>query len=720
MGRHWLMFFIAWAATSLMAAPCPGPSFSGAREWYGGRQPRSLAFANVNGDAYPDLIVASDDYNRLPVGGLVVLLGDGGRTWRVDAGLVPDDIIPAFAPLDFDGDGDDDVAYLTISTRDEPGSIGLVILKNDHGELREVAVIRPTYSWSSRGALVAGDFNGDGLGDFAYGSLGLELYVSRGDGTFAQTTLLGNEVRDLAASDLDADGRVELLASRDTGNDTGELRIYPGHAEKGAGDPRIVPLTRRPGEVTVADVDGDRKLDAIVNHTARTTADIILRAGSAEAALMRPGVLLDVTGEIHPAAADLDGDGFEDLVFHDWIFGMRVLYGTADARFVSGDSFYVPRMASTGEIGPDSVDTADVDLDGDVDVAVVTESGFAVLKNDGTGHFDSARFVGDILAVGDFNKDGSDDVIDNTGVRLADAHGWMPAVAPNDVFASFYYWAAAADMNNDGNLDVVSYNGRFSSARIDVRLGDGRGGLGPAGPGLTFGSNFSDAAVADVNGDSNLDVIVSDHFSSSVRLGDGKGGLLAATNLASVGGEFAAGDLDGDGDVDLAGDNDSIAFNDGSGKSGVPQRISGAYWDYVEIADMNGDGRPDLVGITEGGFLGAAANVYLNRGGGKFEPLGAVNAGVTSLNGFQVRDLDRDGHLDLLVSEGGTTAAEGWMAILYGTGGGALAPRVLSRSVAGEAILTGDFNGDGILDISDSGFVRFGKCELPRRRAARH
>lgn len=395
-----LMFGITVTAVSLFAQPCPKVTFSGAKEWYGGVQPRSLRFANVNRDAYPDLIVAGTDQNHVPIGGLTVLLGDGGNTWRVDTELFKDQSIPTFDLLDFDGDGDDDIVYLHLQQQQ------IHVLRNENGTFRERSANTPTQIYSNWGGLVAGDFNGDGRDDFALASTGIELYLSAGDGTFAYRLLSPDDVRTVTAGDLDDDGRDELIVGRNS-----EVLIFGGHAQTGVTDPRTVRLTYPASVVVVADIDGDAKRDVV-----STRSEVVLRAGTSTPEVRF--VSMDSTGGVRPAVADFNGDGLDDLVAYDWFFGVRVFAAGPGATFVVGDSFYVPRMATTGGLGPNDIDAADVDLDGDADIAIITEHGFSILKNDGSGQFDSARFVSDVLAIGDFNEDGRDDVLDGTGIRL--------------------------------------------------------------------------------------------------------------------------------------------------------------------------------------------------------------------------------------------------------------------------------------------------------------
>jgi hypothetical protein len=709
------------ALAPLCDAACPDVTFSGPAEWYGGQQPASLAFANIDRDRWPDLVVAGYDQNAQPRGGITVLLGDGGQTWPVHQELVPSHNVLRLVAADFDGDGDDDIAYLQGRTEgnDDSGR-HIRILMNGNGVLAPAgAIVVPLPFLAIAAEIVSGDFNGDGHVDLVLAGGNALLFTSRGDGTFQQTPLLG-ATDSAGAGDLDGDGYDELVISA-TRNNQPELLVYHG-GPNGLAAPRSLTAPYVAWDIKVADVDGDGARDVVASRYGRIDLVLVLRAGFADAEV-RSHVPTDVVSVIAGAVADLNGDGRDDLTYVDSAVGLKSLLGAADARLVTAVGRFIPRRSTI--TGPSDVDAADVDADGDPDVAVITEHGFAVLENE-RGVLESPPYSAPALATGDFNRDGRDDVVWHDRILLAGAGGTIEFVP----FAETgqYDGAEVADMNRDGLLDVVYFS---IGGRYRIRLGNGDGTFRALEPFRTLGNTIGDRAVADFDGDGNADVLVLDTGFPGRRLllalGDGQGGISGTRDISN-GDAFlshlAAGDLDGDGDVDLAfltanrPDNLLVSYNDGTGSFTAPVGV-GTGWDDVEMADMNGDDRLDLVTVSS--LFPTVVRVYGNQGGGGFTRV-AQQPLDTGFAAMHVADFNGDRILDVLVMDTPSSSTnDGWMSLYLGTGTGVLLPaRKLPSSAIGRSA-TGDFNGDGRTDVMDGSFVRLSECPLgPRRRAVRH
>jgi hypothetical protein len=171
-------------------------------------------------------------------------------------------------------------------------------------------------------------------------------------------------------------------------------------------------------------------------------------------------------------------------------------------------------------------------------------------------------------------------------------------------------------------------------------------------------------------------------------------------------GAFAIADLDGDGAVDLAaatgGNTGDVATLRGNGDGTFRRRLSsfsGYQAAHAVAADLNGDGRPDLVLSRTPGTIG----VLLNRGDGALLAETSFAAGG-SPGRFAVGDVNGDGKLDVVVSHSGAS-----LGLLLGSGAGGFAAMTELPGTATPDPVLADLNGDGKLDLVA---LRTGSTEL--------
>jgi len=264
--------------------------------------------------------------------------------------------------------------------------------------------------------------------------------------------------------------------------------------------------------------------------------------------------------------------------------------------------------------------------------------------------------------------------------------------------------AVIQDFNNDGIADIASAN--ENDRNVSVFLGNGDGTFGRANT-FRVGAGAMEIASADLNGDGNADLVVTDEVRSAyVALGNGDGtfGPFSRIPLSNNPLGIAIGDFNGDGILDLAvaifGTETSfngkvailIGVGDGSFAPPVPYDLTNKAVRLV-TTDLNHDGKLDLaVAVQNLRTEGDGLAVLLGNGDGTFQP--AVTSVPGDSSDVAAGDFNGDGNLDLAL------AGSGEVRIVLGNGDGTFqSPIAYPTAGAAETVATADLNGDDMPDL---------------------
>jgi Bacterial Ig-like domain (group 3)/FG-GAP-like repeat len=662
-----------------------------------------LAPADLNGDKINDLVTVN---GKSTSGASVsVVLGNSTGGFGAPVNYTIAGTTAATAVVDdVNGDGKPDVVAVS---SDQQIS---VLLGNGDGTLQAAksfsAPVLPGYTSNATTPIVSmitADVNGDGKKDVIC-SNGLVL-LGNGDGTFKAAaapafpyaTATSNQGPNLAAGDVNNDGKIDLVLSTGAG-----VSIWLGKGDGSFTAGSSYASIDDIGFVTVADLDGDGNADIYVGLSWNYVSSGDGSNPNLAYVLMGRGDGTFSGAPIAPGTysgnnlADLNGDGVPDLVSNaSGPFGntvspsFTVALGTGNGGFTTKstvtapDTFSLNGYSFTGVSKANAAAYALGDVNGDGKPDLVFVGNGLTAQNTGASMAGQSPFPVYFVALG--NGDGTF----QTPKPYA-----FPQVAPAQGFDNLLTVSSLqiADFNKDGHADLIFfYNDQAGGTGVNPYL-QGFVVLAGAGNGTfsttstltnTYGSTSAPATaktdqitnIADLNGDGVPDLlVVVPSFSVStgattqlqVFLGKGDGTFLTPTAV-------------------------TVAAN----VYGIPV-----------LADLNGDGKDDLVFLTEDSSSQAGFAVALGNGSGTFgsATISKLTGGdANRSSGLAAADFDGDGKIDLALIEN-----SGFSGIFYGKGDGTftsvplsnfIVPKDLINLSAGAPAVAADFNKDGKPDI---------------------
>lgn len=581
----WLASVTTDGVVSDVLLPTVGP--------HGGAAPSEVVADDLDGDGHDDLVAVHGT-------GLVVLWGQGAGSFSPPVGLST--LVAGLATAPW---------KLTLRDLDEDGDAELVTRHGDHlavfwnsgsrsfGAPEVVSAATAGSSWMED--LFVGDVDEDGLLDFLVVLDEALVWVpGTGSGFGARQYIAARTERSgTAFGDVTGDGIPDLVVKNE------DVTVLPGLAGAGAFGVAYVAFDDDAAsrELELGDLDDDGDLDGVA--VTGGEMEVYLNDGSGRFDAAGANRVVPGFGPgLH--LLDIDGDGGLDAFasrpfYGDWAGGLHgvsaIDEGGVVAGFVASETagvhdVHVPDDATYAYAGrgyewggstgapphlPGQSTRGDMDGDGVLDWVLVSPAGLFT---------DPGGFSWDLTA-------------HHTG-SYAGARG-----------------LTAVDLNGDGALDVALLDDARNT--LDVFLNDGVGGLVGPSSHPTGVSDADQLLIADVTGEGVLDAVMVSESQDVLRVLPGFGGGSFGAGLSvqvsslpislDAGDGFAAGDLDGDGHVDLA-----VALSNGGGVAVIRGFGAGVFGEptlvpttspprAVQTADLDGDARLDLVVAIQSGAI---------------------------------------------------------------------------------------------------------------------
>ncbi len=535
-------------------------------------------------------------------------------------------------------------------------------------------------------AVAVGDLDDDGDLDIASGDANNSLKVWQNNGTpfsgvwTANTAGTGKAAfYAVALADLDGDGDLDMISDLESADATD----YQVAAWQNDGTPfaglwtvKLVGATNDTAyAVAVADLDNDGRAD-IVSGSHDTSATYELVAWYSPASPFADTWTTSAVGasadEVNSVAlADLDHDGDPDIVS-----------GSSSAENYEiiawrNDHALKPIGSWTELVQPNpmppsgSVSLADFDHDGKLDIAVGTTSGLVAWRGDGGTTWT------------------------RVGAAQLGITGTWPGVAWGQIDNRNELDLAAASDSNGLRAWVVTQNG---------------GGWDNKSTGLPATGSFQALALGHMDHDGQLDLVASGKSSAAgVRIWQGTAAIgspnwvlktVVSDTLDFC--DLAAGHVNHDGDLDVAAascDSRGILVWKGDGAFGLsymaPPTTTGAY-QAVALGDLDNDGDTDLAAAAGSGGI----RVWLGNGGTSWTDAGVISPSL-AVSSLAVGDIDRDGYLDLAAGLTGGGGVRAWR----GDGGATWTDISTDLPITNPyyGIALGRVDADGALDIVGAG-----------------
>lgn len=480
---------------------------------------------------------------------------------------------------------------------------------------------------------------------------------------------------------------------------------------------------------TTAVVTGDFNNDAIPDlvFTMSNTNSIAVALGNNQSGFETARQFVAGVETQDAAVGDFNKDGELDLaVTSSGDRLVNILLGDGAGNFALTDSYQVGTA-------PRVVVAADLNRDGWLDLVIGnTESSNLTIYLGGGGGFTAAAqpTIGlngrpRAFRIADFNNDQNQDIVSvaqnfsgDSFIQIFNGNGTGVFTAGLSFTVPEFYILDSADFNNDNFPDFATYG--FRDSKVRVYINNQVGGFNAPIEVIASNGSFQSLVAGDLNADGNIDLATGGSF----LINNGGASFTVSDNAATLGGNFVLADFNGDGLLDQAspgGLSDtvgsaqywtfSVAYGLGNAKFGVstfPPRLGGS--SATVAADFNNDGRMDVAAASS---FQNSVNVSFQNADGSFttaaNPAYSNGGTATVYPSLTVGDFNNDGIADMATILGWANSA----IVLTNNGTGQFTTTSIFLSnppfaISPQFIQPGDFNNDSRTDLVVVGGESFG------------
>ena len=670
---------------------------------------RGITKGDFNNDGLLDVVVALFA-NSTSNSNYAFLKGLGnGKFDTPISGLANATQTNQVASADFNGDGNLDIALTNVSS-----STVTVLLGNGDGTFGTPV----PYTVNAVKNLTLGDINEDGAIDIVTSSANsnTSLLGSVGSpGTFTLGTAFNipGSVSDIRLADMNGDNHLDVVSVGTSGvgvslNTVGSLGTFANAVTYATG--------ASPFSLTLCDIDNDGHIDVINSNKTANTISVKKNNGS--------GVLaaaVNYTTGAGPEGveyADINGDGNKDIIVANGSAStMSIFYGSSSGALTLYQTTQCPGSPRALVIG---------NFNSDAYPDIVTAQLSGTFVNSYLGNSTNNYILPNIYATGntpksissnDFNGDGKKDLVvansadNNFQLFIGNGSGSFTAAG---TFATGTLPSSiiSGDLDGDGDMDVVTAN--FTSNNISIFYGNGSGGFA-APTNISVQTGPIQVRMGNLNGDAYPDLVVANQTSGSISviLSSGAATYNAPVDYVTNATTSAIAFLDINNDTYndiLVGHNVTssvlIKFtNNGSGVLTNVGNVGTAVFPNVtamEATDLDGDADIDVVLACFSGII----KVHNINGTGILTTLAtSITSGNSPGRDVAILDVNSDGRKDVVAVYSPGQSGQLVLSMASSTGSNAAytltnGPRSFACEIGSAGLASGDFNGDGRIDLA--------------------